>query len=137
MMRNGRPRQMASAFGGMNRATAFSLSQNDWLLIALSWSAQRDLRDYLDMWGYVYSDEAMDHVASMNLPALRPAYYAMGNTGHCYGFDYEELPIDGRTSWPTSSASAKVAAFTPDYLRFGEHEHDEMCSFGEPLWGPT
>ncbi|MEM7638369.1 MAG: ImpA family metalloprotease [Pseudomonadota bacterium] len=124
-------------FGGMDRATAFSLSQNDWLLIALSWSAQRDLRDYLDMWGYIYSDDALEHVASMNLPALEPAYYAMGNTGHCYGFDHEELPIDGRTSWSSSLASTKVAAFTPSYLQFGGHEHDEMCSFGEPLWDPT
>ena len=120
-------------FGGMDRTTAFSLSQNDWLLIALSWSAQRDLREYLEMWGYIYSDDTLDHVAGLNLPALDPAYYAIGSTGHCFGFDHDELPIDGHTSWPSSTAFSKVAAFTPDYLRFAGHEHDEMCSFGEPL----
>ncbi|MEM6555026.1 MAG: ImpA family metalloprotease [Pseudomonadota bacterium] len=120
-------------FGGMDRTTAFSLSQNDWLLIALSWSAQRDLREYLDMWGYVYSDDALDHVASMNLPALNPAFYGISSRGHCLGLDYNELPIDGRTGWSSNSASSKVASFTPDYLEFATHEHDEMCSFGEPL----
>ena len=117
----------------MDSAAAFSLSQNDWLLIALSWSAQRDLREYLEMWGYIYSDDTLDHVAGLNLPALDPAYYAIGSTGHCFGFDHDELPIDGHTSWPSSTAFSKVAAFTPDYLRFAGHEHDEMCSFGEPL----
>lgn len=117
-------------FGGMDRETAFSLSQNDWLLIALSWSAQRDLREYLDMWGYIYSDTALDQVARMNFPSLRPAYYAIGSTDHCFGLKHDELPIDGRTSWKTNALSAKASAFTPDYLQFAEHEHDAFCSLG-------
>lgn len=120
-------------FGDMSRETAFSLSQNDWLLIALSWSAQRDLRDYLDMWGYVYTDTALDQVARLNLPSLQPAYYAIGTREHCFGFDFPELPIDGQTSWPSGSSLSKVAAFTPDYVQFSSHEHDSFCSLGDQL----
>ncbi|MEO1188603.1 MAG: hypothetical protein AAFW60_05990 [Pseudomonadota bacterium] len=120
-------------FGGMDRATAFSLSQNDWLLIALSWASQRDLRAYLDMWGYIYSDEALDHVASLGLPQLRPAYYGISTRGHCFGLTHNELPIDGRTNFSTSSASAKIAAFTPAYFTFTEHEHTEMCALGDEI----
>lgn len=124
-------------FVGMDRQTAFSLSQNDWLLIALSWSAQRDLRDYLDMWGYIYSEDALDHVASLGLPRLSPAYYGIDSRGHCFGLTHNELPIDGRTSFSTSSASAKIAAFTPAYLKFSEHTHSEMCSLGDHVDGPN
>ncbi len=120
-------------FGGMDRATAFSLSQNDWLLIALSWASQRDLRAYLDMWGYIYSDEALDHVASLGLPQLRPAYYGISTRGHCFGLTHNELPIDGRTNFSTSLASEKVAAFTPDYFAFAGHEHTEMCALGDEI----
>lgn len=120
-------------FAGMDRATAFSLSQNDWLLITLSWASQRDLRAYLDMWGYIYSDETLDHVASLGLPQLRPAYYGISSRGHCFGLTHNELPIDGRTNFSTSSASAKVAAFTPDYFTFAEHEHTEMCALGDEI----
>lgn len=124
-------------FGGMDRETAFSLSQNDWLLIALSWSAQRDLRAYLDMWGYIYSDDALAHVASLGLPRLQPAYYGIDSRGHCFGLTHNELPIDGRTAFSTSSASAKVAAFTPDYFTFSQHEHGEMCSLGDHIEDPS
>lgn len=119
-------------FGGIDLDTANSLSQNDWLLIALSWSAQRDLRAYLEMWGYSYSDMALDHVASLGLPSLSPAYYAIGNHQHCFGLDHPEIPIDGVTEWSVESAASeaiasKSFAFTPDYLRF---DHDDVCTLG-------
>lgn len=115
-------------FAGMDRATAYSLSQNDWLLIALSWAAQRDLISYLDMWGYEYSAAARAHVASLGLPRLSPAYYAIGTRDHCFGLDHPELPINGTTKWPASAKSSKVASFTPDYLSF---EHDDFCAIGD------
>lgn len=119
-------------FAGIDLETANSLSQNDWLLIALSWSAQRDLRAYLEMWGYSYSDVALDHVASLGLPSLSPAYYAIGNNQHCFGLDHPEIPMDGVTEWSAETAASeaiasKSFAFTPDYLRF---DHDDTCTLG-------
>lgn len=112
-------------FEGFDRDAAFSLSQNDWLLIALSWSEQRDLRSYLEMWGYTYSEMALNHVASLGLPSLSPAYYAIGTDQHCRGLDHPELPIDGVTSWSSKALANKPSAFTSDYLRF---DHGGTCT---------
>lgn len=119
-------------FGGMTLDTANSLSQNDWLLIAMSWSAQRDLRAYLEMWGYSYSDMALDHVAGLGLASLSPAYYAIDNNQHCFGLDHPEIPMDGVTEWSaeirvSKTVASKSAGFTPDYLRF---DHDDTCTLG-------
>ena len=119
-------------FAGIDLDTANSLSQNDWLLIALSWSAQRDLRAYLEMWGYSYSEMVLDHVASLGLPSLSPAYYAIGNNQHCFGLNHPEIPMDGVTEWSAKVAvsdafASKSGGFTPDYLRF---DHDDICALG-------
>ncbi|MEM7459312.1 MAG: hypothetical protein AAF331_07595, partial [Pseudomonadota bacterium] len=61
---------------------------------------QRDLTTYYEMWGYGVSDAAKSHIATLNLPSLNPAFYAIPPTGHCTSLDYDELPIDGVSTWP-------------------------------------
>ncbi|MEL6858330.1 MAG: ImpA family metalloprotease [Pseudomonadota bacterium] len=111
-------------FGDMSYEAAQALSQNDWLLIAMSWAAQRDLTDYLEMWGYAYSSAALQHLTGLNLPRLEPAYYAIPTSGACFGLEYNELPLDGASDWPLGTFKPQPLAFASyDFM----HTHTDQC----------
>lgn len=80
---------------------AQSISNNDWLLIAISYVLQRDMRQYLDMWGLSFSDKAKAQVASGNYALMPMNYFVTSNTGYCTSeFATQMITVDGTTAWP-------------------------------------
>jgi hypothetical protein len=80
---------------------AQSISNNDWLLVAISYVLQRDMRQYLDMWGLSFSDKAKAQVASGNYALMPMNYFVTSNTGYCTSeFATQMITVDGTTAWP-------------------------------------
>ena len=91
--------------GQYTRTQADALTQNDWLLIAVSYATQLDHRDYFDMWALPYSDAAASQVSALALPANTRKYYISSDTGYCKGegFDGNSVVVDGVESWPAAN----------------------------------
>jgi len=92
-------------FSQYSLAQADLVDHNDWLLIALSYVLDRDLRDYLSMWGIPYSATADAQVASLGFTSLPRQYYVGSADGFCYGLDKPSLPVDGLQVWPAETDS--------------------------------
>lgn len=92
-------------FSQYSLAQADLVDNNDWLLIALSYVLDRDLRDYLSMWGIPYSATADEQVASLGFTSLPRQYYVGSADGFCYGLDKPSLPVDGLQVWPAETDS--------------------------------
>jgi hypothetical protein len=92
-------------FSQYSLAQADLVDNNDWLLIALSYVLDRDLRDYLSMWGIPYSATADAQVASLGFTSLPRQYYVGSADGFCYGLDKPSLPVDGLQVWPAETDS--------------------------------
>lgn len=75
-------------YHGLLKTEANQLSLSDRWLIDLSWSAQRDLTPYLEMWGLTPSDRVREIVANYGFDPIQPLYYALDDTGHCEGLDH-------------------------------------------------
>ncbi len=90
-------------FGAFTRAEATALSNNDWNLVALSHALDRDISDWLELWGFELSDAAKAAVSGkVKLPT---DLYISGSQSHCRGFTTEKLPADGAQTWPTAPAA--------------------------------
>ncbi|EOY2075399.1 ImpA family metalloprotease [Vibrio alginolyticus] len=94
-------RRLSIGFANYSREEANSISNNDWLLIALSYISQRDMTNYLDMWGFSFTEKAKQQVVALNLPPMPLTYFASSNTGYCLNeFAQTPITIDGQTVWP-------------------------------------
>ena len=80
-------------FGGMARTDAASLSNDDWLLIAMSYVLQMNMTDYLSVWGISFSSAAKTFVGSQGYPDAPLLYYAMSSLDHCTGLDRPSEPL--------------------------------------------
>ncbi|MGX1925298.1 ImpA family metalloprotease [Vibrio sp. NH-7] len=88
-------------FASYSRDEANAISNNDWLLIAFSTITSRDMRQYLDMWGFSFSDKAKQEVIAKSLQSMPLSYFATSGTGYCRDeFAKTEIPVDGTTVWP-------------------------------------
>lgn len=88
-------------FSQYNFSELNSLSQNDWLLISLSRVLEKDMTNYLTMYGFVFSDKAKGQVAANGYSAMPLNFYVSSNIGYCKTeFASSRVPIDGSTSWP-------------------------------------
>lgn len=94
-------RRLSIGFANYSREEANSISNSDWLLIALSYISQRDMTSYLDMWGFSFTEKAKQQVVELNLPPMPLTYFASSNTGYCLNeFAQTPITIDGQTVWP-------------------------------------
>jgi len=86
-------------------ADAQAISNDDWMVIAMSYVTGRDYRDYLTMWGITFSAKASAQVASFLYPVIPREYFISTGSGYCstdiYGSQLAKtaLPIDGYTAW--------------------------------------
>ncbi len=94
-------RKESIGFSQYSLDEANAISNNDWLLVALSYITERDMRAYLNMWGFTFSDKAKQQVITHNHPAMPLNYFVSSNTGYCTtDFAKQFVPVDGVTSWP-------------------------------------
>ncbi|MCB1622127.1 MAG: hypothetical protein KDI44_15480, partial [Thiothrix sp.] len=83
-------------------AAAQAISNNDWLVVSISWASGLDFRDYLRMWGQPFSTVAAAQVAAFGYPAAERRFFISSPNGFCKGegFDGVNLPVDGTQVWP-------------------------------------
>jgi len=103
-------------FGAFSRAEARYLSNNDWNLLALSHALDRDLSEYLERWGFEFSETAKAAVADRT--DLPTEFYIAEPQAHCLGFPAEKLPMDGSGTWPLASKVRMKATDKVDH-----HDH--------------
>jgi hypothetical protein len=96
----------AIGFSTYSLAEAQAIDNNDWLLIAISFSTRMDHRDYINMWGLPFSTKADAQVASFGYPIVPRRYYISPAKGYCEDDDNgpylkkASLPVDGQQTWP-------------------------------------
>ena len=101
-------------FGDYELTELSSVTNNDWLVIALSKITNRDFRDYITVWGIDYSAKAATQVANLNLTAMPRNYFASTPNGFCETMSPQVLPLDGTTTWPASSNSPRLSPLSTD-----------------------
>ncbi|EJE8555897.1 hypothetical protein M5245_001411 [Vibrio vulnificus] len=96
-------RKESIGFSQYSLDEANAISNNDWLLVALSYITERDMREYLNMWGFTFSDKAKQQVITHNHPVMPLNYFVSSNTGYCTtDFAKQFVPVDGVTAWPSN-----------------------------------
>ncbi len=89
-------------FSDYTLTEAQAISNNDWLVISISWGSDLDYRDYIRMWGLDFSAKASSQVAGFDYPVAQRRFFISSPTGYCRGegFDGVNLPVDGAQVWP-------------------------------------
>ncbi|AWL10975.1 Dentin sialophosphoprotein [Saliniradius amylolyticus] len=88
-------------FGSFTLTEAKALSNNDWMLIALSNAAERDYRALFDLYGLSYSSAAENQLDLAGFVSLPAVFYAANDSNFCYGLDKPALD-PASDSWPHS-----------------------------------
>ena len=83
-----------------NSVMWWNLSRNDFLLIAMSYSAELDYRELYQMWGLVTSEAAKNQVGLFNYPVVDRQVYVYAPARFCYGLSLPSVPVDGAQNWP-------------------------------------
>jgi len=91
-----------------------SITNNDWLVVAYSYAAELDYRNYFDMMGIEYSQKARDQIASFGFKVVPNSLFISTSKGYCnkddYGviFDRPTLNIDGTTPYSYKGKNLKM-----------------------------
>lgn len=89
-------------FASYSRSEANAMSNNDWMNIATSVALQKDMRQFLAMWGLPASQTANDQVAGLSLPVMDTVFYAADGADFCKGLDKTPVAVNQSMVWPTS-----------------------------------
>ena len=87
-------------FGTYNLSSAQNISNNDFLLVAMSYSTKLDYRELYQMWGLVTSQAAKDQVAQLGYTSIDRRVYVYAPGDYCYGLDLQAVAVDGNQVWP-------------------------------------
>jgi len=97
-------------FASYSKAEADAISNNDWMVIAVSKVTGLDYRDYFTMWGQAFGAKASTQVADLNHAIAERRFFVTSPNGYCKGegFDGNNLPVSGNQTWPLSSAQPRL-----------------------------
>ena len=87
-------------FSLFDQTEAKSISNNDFLAIAMSYATKLNYLPLFDMWGLTVSDKAKLQVAQFGYTATIKQVFAFEKDGYCYGLDLPVVAIDGVQTWP-------------------------------------
>jgi hypothetical protein len=87
-------------FASFTRSEAADLSNNDWMNIVTSVALQKDMREFLAMWGLPAGQTASDQVAALSLPAMQNVFYAADGADFCKGLDKTPVAVSAAMVWP-------------------------------------
>lgn len=96
----------AIGWGTFSHEQAAGVSNNDFILVGLSWVTGLDFSDFFAMWGVETSLEAQAQVAEFGGPQVPRAFFALSDVDHSRAglstefARIERLPIDGESTWP-------------------------------------
>ncbi len=80
-----------------------AIGNNDWLIVAYSYAAGLDYRNYFDMMGIPFSDKARAQIASFGYDVVPNALFQSEDTAYCSSANLMDQPliaVDGTTTWP-------------------------------------
>lgn len=89
-------------FASYSRSDASAMSNNDWMNIATSVALQKDMREFLKMWGLPASDAANNQVAGLSLPVMNKVFYAADGADFCKGLNKTPVAVNAAMSWPVA-----------------------------------
>ena len=87
-------------FSLFDQTEAKSISNNDFLVIAMSHATKLNYLPLFDMWGLTVSDKAKLQVNQFGYAATIKQVFAFEKDGYCYGLDMPTVAIDGIQTWP-------------------------------------
>lgn len=85
----------------LTREQFLTLPQNDRLIMAMSVVSQRDMRAFLQPYGYQMTDLGASELARLGLASLPAQFFAMKN-GSDYCLSMNQTAIDYQQDWPFS-----------------------------------
>lgn len=80
-------------FSNFTLNEAKTLPNNDWLAIALTIVIERNMTDYLNMWGISIGQSAIDEINSYDYPAMPTRFFQSNGTNYCRSFDRTAVDI--------------------------------------------
>ncbi|MGF1736025.1 ImpA family metalloprotease [Photobacterium satsumensis] len=86
-------------FGQYSYDEIKSISNNDWLAVAISYVTRLDYGNYLNMWGLSVSEKAQLQLAAHDFTDVIIQYYQADGNDYCYGLDKPTLPVNGTMRW--------------------------------------
>ena len=86
-------------FSTWSRNQAESISNNDYLLVAMGAVSELDFQEYFQMWGLEISPEAAAQISLNNYPEVERVYYAAEPKDACALWSAREVSVDGRSLW--------------------------------------
>lgn len=87
-------------FSQFSLDAAKGISNNDFLMVAMSYSTQLDYRELYLMWGLATSQAAKEQVAGFNFGIIAKQVYVYNPGDYCLGLDLQSVPVDGNQVWP-------------------------------------
>ncbi|WP_169327318.1 ImpA family metalloprotease [Pseudoalteromonas sp. NEC-BIFX-2020_015] len=99
---NWQAQKNALGFNDYTLAEAKLITNNDWLLIALSEVTSLNLSNYFTLWGMATSAKAQQQVNSKNYPVLGDVYFAASEKGYCSSLNHTQVEVDGAQIWPNN-----------------------------------
>lgn len=88
-------------FANYTRDAANEMTNNDWMNISLSVALQKDMREFLSMWGLSANPVANEQVAGLSLPKMEKVFYAADGADFCTGLNKSAIPVSQTMAWPT------------------------------------
>ena len=93
-------RRAGLGFNQFSFDAAKAISNNDFLMIAMSYSAQLDYRDLYQMWGLATTQAAKDQTASFAFNMIEKQVYIYAPGDYCLSLDLQSVVVDGQQAWP-------------------------------------
>ncbi|MGS0824434.1 ImpA family metalloprotease [Shewanella sp. 0m-8] len=87
-------------FSQFNLDAAKNISNNDFLMVAMSYSTQLDYRELYQMWGLATTQAAKDQVAGFNFSVIDRKVYVYNPGDYCLSLDLQAVAVDGKQAWP-------------------------------------
>ncbi|WP_299801875.1 ImpA family metalloprotease [uncultured Shewanella sp.] len=79
---------------------AKSITNNDFLMVAMSFSTKLDYRQMYQMWGLATTPLAKEQVAGFNFTVIDSKVYVYNPGDYCLSLDLQEVAVDGLQAWP-------------------------------------
>ncbi|ABZ75526.1 conserved hypothetical protein [Shewanella halifaxensis HAW-EB4] len=87
-------------FSQFSLDAAKNISNNDFLMVAMSYATKLDYRELYQMWGLATSQAAKDQVASFNFSVIDRKIYVYNPGDYCLSLDLLAVAVDGQQPWP-------------------------------------
>ena len=100
-------------FSDYSRSEAGSISNNNWMLIAMSVVTEHDYTDYFQTWGIALSSKALDQVAKLGHQKMPVEFFMTSGNDFCHmnkNGDFLgklSLPVSADMKWPDETDANK------------------------------